>query len=317
MTMRIITLEEHFASPALMDRFGRQSFHNKGEQLCDLNERRIAEMNAAGIDMQVLSLTSPGTELLAAEEAVKIASSTNDFLAAAIERHPSRFAGLAALPTAAPDLAADELERMVCQHGFRGAVINGHIQGRYLDDKFFWPILERAEAYQVPIYLHPAPPPQPVIDAYYTGNFSPEVTFMLSTAGWGWHIETAVHVLRLILSGAFDRYPKLQIIIGHMGEALPFMLSRIDLVLQPKLTKLQRSMAAYLRENIHYTFSGFNFTSAFLNLLLEVGVDRIMFSVDYPYGSMEKGRAFLTQLPVSSADREKIAHGNAELLLRL
>jgi predicted TIM-barrel fold metal-dependent hydrolase len=315
--MRIITLEEHFASPDLMDRFGRQSFHNKVEQLCDLNERRIAEMDDAGIDMQVLSLNSPGTEPLAAEEAVKIAGNANDFLAAAIERNPRRFAGFAALPTADPDLAADELERMVIQHGFRGAVINGHIQGRYLDDKFFWPILEQAEALKVPIYLHPAPPPQTIIDTYYTGNFSSEVTRLLSTAGWGWHIETAVHILRLILSGAFDRYPKLQIIIGHMGEALPFMLQRIDSVLQPNLTKLQRPMADYLRENIYYTFSGFNFTAAFLELFLQVGVDRIMFSADFPYGSMAKGRDFLIQLPVSSTDREKIAHGNAELLLRL
>jgi predicted TIM-barrel fold metal-dependent hydrolase len=315
--MRIITLEEHFIFPDLIDRFGRQSFHNKGEQLCNLNERRIAEMDAAGIDMQVLSLTAPGIESLAAEEAAKIARSANDFLATAIERHPSRFAGFAALPTSTPKLAADELKRMVCQYGFRGAVINGHIQGRYLDDSFFWPIMEQAEALQVPIYLHPAPPPQSVIDTYYTGNFSSEVTRMLSTAGWGWHIETAVHILRLILSGVFDRYPKLQIIIGHMGEALPFMLPRIDLVLQPNLTNLQRPMAAYLRENIHYTFSGFNFTATFLELLLQVGVDRIMFSADYPYGSMEKGRAFLSQLPISTADKEKIAHANAELLLRL
>ncbi|WP_207652425.1 amidohydrolase family protein [Desulfosporosinus sp. FKB] len=317
MTMRIITLEEHFAFPGFLDRIGQQSFHNKGEQLCDLNERRITEMDAAGIDMQMLSLTSPGTESLTGEEAVKMAINANEILAAAIERHPSRFAGFAALPTAAPDLAAAELERMVCQHGFKGAVINGHIQGRYLDDRFFWPIMERAEALQVPIHLHPAPPPQPVIDAYYTGNFSSEVTSILSTAGWGWHIETAVHILRLILSGVFDRYPKLQIIIGHLGEALPFMLPRINQVLQPNLTKLQRPMASYLRENIHYTFSGFNFTAAFLNLLLEVGSDRIMFSVDYPYGSMEKGQAFLSQLPVSNSEREKIAHGNAELLLRL
>ncbi|WP_202947850.1 amidohydrolase family protein [Desulfosporosinus acidiphilus] len=234
--MRIITLEEHFTFQGYIDRFGRQSFHNKDEQLCDLDERRIAEMDAAGIDMQVLSLTSPGTESLTAEEALKISGSANDLLAAAIERHPSRFAGFAALPAAAPDLAADELERMVCQYSFKGAVINGHIQGRYLDDSFFWPIMERAETLQVPIYLHPAPPPQPVIDAYYTGNFSSEVTRILSSAGWGWHIETAVHILRLILSGVFDRYPKLQIIIGHLGEALPFMMPRIDQVLQPNLT---------------------------------------------------------------------------------
>jgi predicted TIM-barrel fold metal-dependent hydrolase len=221
------------------------------------------------------------------------------------------------LPTAAPDTAADELERTVRAYGFKGAMINGHIQGRYLDDPFFWPILERAAALQMPLYLHPTPPPQPVIAASYTGHFAPEVTTGLATAAWGWHIETATHVLRLILSGAFDRYPGLQLIIGHLGETLPFMLPRLDLGLPVQVTKLQRPLGAYLRENVHYTVSGFNYLPAFLDLLLQVGVDRIMFSADYPYSSMEQARTFLQQLPVSPADKEQIAHGNAERLLHL
>jgi hypothetical protein len=214
-----------------------------------------------------------------------------------------------------PYKAAEELERMVREHDFKGAVINGHHRGRYLDDKFFWPILARAASLNVPIYLHPTQPPKPVIEAVYSG-FSPMVNEMLASAGWGWHIETAVHVIRLILGGVFDQYPNLQIVIGHLGEGLPFMLQRLD-VMPIALTKLQRPISAYLRENIHYTFSGLNFTAPFLNLLLEVGVDRIMFSADYPYAPMSQARAFLDQLPVSTSDKEKIAYRNAEDLFGL
>jgi len=331
--MRTITLEEHYATPAFMDGPGQQlkdqaraaqahpqvaaGFAQLVDRLCDLGDRRIADMDAAGIDVQVLSLTSPGVEQLDATEAVALARAANDQLADAVGRHPSRFVGFAALPTAAPDTAADELERTTRDYGFKGALINGHIRGRYLDDRFFWPILERAEALQVPLYLHPTPPPKPVIDASYTGNFAPVVTTLLATAAWGWHVETANHVLRLILSGAFDRYPRLRLVIGHLGECLPFMLPRLDLGLPPDVTKLDRSVGSYLRENVHYTFSGFNYTSTFLDLLLQVGGDRIMFSTDYPYGSMAQARTFLDQLPVSPADKERIAHGNAERLLRL
>lgn len=332
-TMRTITLEEHYATPAFMEGPGRQlkdqaqaarahpqvaaGISQLIDRLCDLDDRRIADMDAAGIDVQVLSLTSPGVEQLDATEAVALARDANDHLAEAVRRHPSRFAGFAALPTAAPDTAANELERTIRAYGFKGALINGHIRGRYLDDAFFWPILERAEALQVPLYLHPTPPPQEVVATSYTGNYAPEVTVGLSTAAWGWHIETAIHVLRLILSGAFDRYPSLQLILGHLGETLPFMLPRLDLGLPPQVTKLDRPIGAYLRENLHYTFSGFNYLPAFLDLLLQVGVDRIMFSADYPYRSMVQARAFLDQLPVSPADKEHIAHGNAERLLRL
>lgn len=321
-TIRTIALEEHFATSAFLNGPGvpmkeRPRTSELLDQLCDLGERRIADMDAAGIDVQVLSLTSPGVEQLDASQAVNLARETNNILADAVRRHPSRFAGFATLPSASPQTAADELDRMVREHSFKGAVINGHIRGRYLDDKFFWPILERAEALQVPLYLHPTSPPQSVTEASYAGNYPVEITARLSTSAWGWHIETAIHTLRLILSGAFDRYPRLQLVIGHLGEALPFMLPRIDRQLPMAITKLNRPIGAYLRENLYYTISGFNFTSAFLDLLLEVGASRIMFSTDYPYGSMPEARTFLDQLPVSPADKAKIAHGNAELLLRL
>ncbi len=319
---RTITLEEHFATPAFMEGPGshfkaREQADQLIDQLCNLGDRRIADMDAAGIDVQVLSLVAPGVDQFEATEAIEMARDINDILAEAVRRHPDRFAGFANLATAAPDTAADELERMVREHGFKGGLINGHTRGRYMDDEFFWPILERAEALKVPLYIHPTRPPQPVVDTSYTGNFSAEVTARLATAGWGWHIETAIHVLRLILSGALDRYPRLQIIIGHLGEALPFMLPRLDRTMPTELTKLHRPIGAYLRENLHYTISGFNFLPPFLDLLLEVGVDRIMFSADYPFGSMSQARSFLDQLPVSPADRERIAHDNAEVLMEI
>lgn len=324
--MRTITVEEHFVSPAFTAGPGREliaNFRNSGpagnviaDRLTELGDKRVAEMDAAGIDMQVVSLNAPGVEQAEPDEAVACARESNDYLAEAIKRHPTRFAGFASLPIQAPDKAADEFERCVRKLGFKGANINGHTRGRYLDDKFFAPILERAEAVDVPIYLHPTVPTKPVLDVLY-GGFSPAVTRVFSAGGWGWHIETAVHLLRLVLAGVFDRHPRLQIVIGHMGEAIPFMLERTNRVLPPQLTKLSRPVADYLRQNVHYTFGGFNFAPTFLNLLLEIGVDRIMFSVDYPYGSMEEARSFLQHLPVSEADRERIAHGNAERLLRL
>jgi hypothetical protein len=324
--MRVITLEEHFVSPGFLDGPGKGlkeqavRFGGRGadllEQLSDLGDKRIAAMDAAGIDMQVLSLNSPGAEQLEAAEAIPLTRDANDFLADAVERNPTRFAGFASVATAAPDRAAEELERMVRERGFKGAIINGHIRGRYLNEKFFSPIFERAEALNVPIYLHPTQPPQAVIDTSY-GGFAPQVTDMLAGLGWGWHIETAIHVIRIILGGVFDRYPRLQIVIGHLGEALPFMLQRLDIMLPVAMTKIDRPISAYLRENIHYTFSGFNFTPTFLDLLLQVGIDRIMFSVDHPYASMAQARAFLNQLPVSATDKERIAHGNAERLLGL
>jgi uncharacterized protein len=324
--MRTITVEEHFTSPGFVDGAGREFTEHlrktgpRGptilEQLADVGDKRLAEMDAAGIDMQVLSINAPGFEQVETAEMIAGAREANDFLLEAVKKNPTRFAGLAALPIEAPDQAAAELERRVRQQGFKGAIINGHARGRYLDDKFFWPVFERAEALDVPIYLHPTRPPQAVIDASY-GGFSPAVSYVFSAAGWGWHIETAIHLIRIILGGVFDRFPKLQIVVGHLGEGVPFMLPRLDRNFPTAMTKLQRSLGDYLRQNVHYTFGGFNFPATFLDLLLEVGVERIMFSVDHPYGSMVQAHAFLEQLPVSAADRERIAHGNAEKLFKL
>ncbi len=324
--MRTITLEEHFASPAFFDGPGRafkEQLLRSGargatvvEKLGEVGAKRIAEMDAAKIDVQVLSLNSPGVEQQDAAEAVASAREANDFLAQTVKAHPQRFAGIAVLPVQAPDKAADELEQRVRRDGFKGAIVNGHSRGRYLDDKFFWPILERAEALDVPIYLHPTMPPKPVMDALY-GGYSPAVNAMFAGPAWGWHIETAIHLIRMVLGGAFDRYPKLQIVIGHLGEGIPFMMPRLNRNLPTEMTKLERPLGAYLRENVHYTFGGFNFLPTFQNLLAEVGAERIMFSVDYPYGSMAEARAFLEQLPLSEADRERIAHGNAQRLFRV
>ena len=324
--MSIIALEEHYMSPGYLDGPGRGFRENAMrtggraaeilEQLSELGEKRIALMDEAGIDVQVLSLHAPGTEQLQGGEAVSVTREANDFVADAVRRYPGRFAALATLPTADPHQAAEELEIRVRDQGFKGAVINGNVLGRYIDHEDFRPILECAERLQVPIYLHPSHPPKPIVDLYY-GGFSPQLTNQLAGPGWGWHIDTAIHVIRLVMSGAFDRYPRLQIIVGHLGEGLPFMMQRINGVMSPQVTGLKKRAGDCLRENVHYTFAGFNFVPSFLNLFLEVGAQRIMFSADYPYGSMARGRAFLEQLPVSPSDREAIAHGNAARLLGL
>ncbi|NBJ16620.1 MAG: amidohydrolase [Dehalobacter sp. 4CP] len=324
--LRTIALEEHYITPAIMKATGSTdpllkiiaATNSKLiEQLLDLGEGRIADMDASGTDVQVLSVTSPGVEQLDASEAVELARDSNDYLANAVRRYPDRFIGLATLPTIVPDTAADELERMVSEHGFKGAIINGHTRGRYLDDEYFWPILERAAKLQIPIYIHPAEPPKPVIEASYLGNYPPATAAILARGGWGWHIETGLHVLRVILSGAFDRFPELQIIIGHLGEGLPFMKGRLDFTLPPKITKLDRTVGSYLCENVYYNFANFLFIPTFLDLFLQVGAERIMYSVDYPYSSGMEARSFLEQLPVSPDDKKRIAHGNAERLFRL
>jgi predicted TIM-barrel fold metal-dependent hydrolase len=316
--MRIIALEEHYATAGFLRGPGGWLASRAGviEPLSDLGEGRIAAMDDAGIDLAVLSLAAPGVEQLDGPKAVPLARECNDELAEAMGRYPDRLAGFATVPISSPDAAADELERAVRKLGFLGAVINGHSQGRYLDDPDFEPVLDRAAALNVPIYLHPTIPPAAVIESSYAG-FSAEVTFALATVGWGWHINTATHVLRLILGGVFDRYPELQIIIGHMGEATSFMLPRFDATLKPELTRLRHPVSTYLRQNVHYTFANFNDVATYANLVAQVGVGRVAFSADYPFGSMRAARAFLDKLPLSDDDRASISHRNAEQLLGL
>ena len=211
---------------------------------------------------------------------------------------------------------------MVTNHGFLGALIHGHIRGRYLDDQFFWPVFEMAEKLDVPIYLHPKRPPQAVEDTCY-GGFETMVSEILATTGWGWHVDTGLHVLRLILGGVFDRFPKLQIIIGHMGEALPSMIWRANSELGPAAKYLKRRIIDYFQQNFHVTTSGYYAApdgsidyAAFIGLLHAIGIDRILFSVDYPYSDNRACKRFLENLPISRDDKEKVAHLNAERLLK-
>src|SRR3984957_7030338 len=314
--MRTIALEEHYATTAFLRGPGSWLASRTGivEPISDLGDARIAAMDEGGVDLAVLSLAAPGVEQLDATEAIGLARECNDELGAAVARYPDRLAGFATVPISAPDAAADELERAVRTLGFVGAVIKGHSQGRYLDDPFFEPVLDRVAALNVPIYLHPTIPPAGVIESSYAG-FAPEVTFALATVGWGWHINTATHVLRLILGGVFDRHPGLQVIIGHMGEGTSFMLPRFDATLKPELTGLKHPVSSYLRQNLNYTFANFNDEAMYANLVAQVGVGRVAFSTDYPFWSMRAACDFLDKLPLSDDDRAAISHRNAERLL--
>jgi len=273
------------------------------ECLTDLGEKRLRHMDETGIDRQIIALTSPGVQVMESESAVAFAKVANDELAEACKRHPTRFSGMVAIAPQNPREAAKEIERGVKQLGLTGVIINSHTQGEYLSDPKFWEIFEAAEANDTPIYLHPNTPPRNMIQ--------PFVECGLDGAIYGFGVETGLHALRIITAGVFDRFPKLQLILGHLGETLPFMIRRVD-NMNPGMTGLKKPISGYLRENFHYTFSGFNFAPAFLALLLEVGIDRIMFSADHPYASMVAARSFLNQLPVSPTDKERIAHGNAE-----
>lgn len=312
----MIAIEEHYRSPEVSAAVGGAPRPPDVEaRLADLGERRLADMDAAGIDLQVLSHVG-GAEMLEPAVAIPLVRAENDRLARVVAGRPDRFQAFALLPVGDPEAAADELARTVGELGFRGAMVSGRPAGRFMDDPVFDPLWARAEALGVPIYLHPAPPPGAVVEAYYAG-FRPEVSRSLATFAWGWHIETAIHVLRLIAGGVFDRFPRVQVVVGHMGEALPFMLDRAAERLSPSVTGLERELPGYFRENVHVTTSGF-FTEALLRCAVDVlGADRVMFSVDYPFSDNREGRDFLDQAPLSDADRERIAHGNAERLLGL
>jgi predicted TIM-barrel fold metal-dependent hydrolase len=319
--MRVIAIEEHFMTShgfGLAERQGRGGgpIQRTAAQMGDLGAVRIADMDAAGIDLQVLSTPAVGVEELDPADGIGMCREINDVLAKAVADHPDRFAGFAVLPTLDAGAAAAELERGVTDLGFKGALINGHARGRFLDEPAFWPIFECAEALDVPIYLHPTPPPKAVREAYYSG-LPGSTGNTLAMAGWGWHCETGMHALRLILAGVFDAFPRLQVIVGHMGENIPYSLARADQFLTPHATHLQRRVADYFHDNFYITTSGYFTMPPLLCALAVIGADRIMFSVDYPFNSNMEGRAFLDTMPISPADIEKITHLNAERLLRL
>jgi uncharacterized protein len=328
--MRVVALEEHFSVPALARRispeviarrgFGRRNVMpgrpNPLDLLPEIGEQRLAAMDEAGITMQVLSSSGPGADLLDGPEGNAFARDINDALAAAIARHPDRFAGFAHLPMRDPEAAARELSRAVRDLGFHGALINGTTEDRFLDDRRFEPILSAAESLAVPIYLHPHLAPAAVRQLYYD-NLPENSGTVLEAAGWGWHSETALHVLRLVLSGTLDRHPRLKLIIGHMGEGLPVMLARCDQVFEAYVAHLSRPISQTILEQVWITTSGIFSQPPFLAALLTFGIDRILFSVDYPFASNARGSDFLRAVTLSPTDLAKLAHGNADRLLGL
>jgi predicted TIM-barrel fold metal-dependent hydrolase len=326
---RVVALEEAFLHPkllALYDPAYVKQLNLIKDRLTDLGPERIKRMDAAGIDLQVASHISPGVQGLDASKAIPLSVEINDWLFETIKDYPTRFAAFAMLATQSPVDAANELERTVTTYGFKGALINGHTHGVYLDDASFSPLLERAQALDVPIYIHPTDPPQSITDIYYR-NY-PEMV----TGGWGWQVETGTHLLRLICGGIFDKFPDLKIIIGHMGELIPFNLQRINKTLtlgnwliagqsainDGEVSKgMQKSVFYYMKKNVFITTSGV-FDHAALNCAVaQIGIDNILFSVDDPFGDNFEAMEFLHTAQLTTADKEKLAYRNAEKLLKL
>jgi 2,3-dihydroxybenzoate decarboxylase len=279
----------------------------------DLGQQRIREMDQAGIDLQVISHGPPGSQGLRDDVAVAWTAAANDRLHAAIRNHPTRFAGFASLPTADPQAAADELERAVDRLGFKGGLLHSLAEGPFLDDRRYWPIFKRAAALDVPLYIHPADPNPAVVKAYY-GDYAKSHP-MFIRAAWGFTFETGTQAMRLVLSGLFDAHPGLKIILGHLGETIPYTLARIDEALSRDTP--MKNFREVFSSHFYVTTSGFFSDPALQCCIQEIGVDRIMFSVDWPYASSQAGVQWLKKTPLAEADRAKIASGNARRLLRL
>ena len=282
----------------------------------DLGEGRIEAMDAAGIDVQVLQLTSPGVQVYEAKQAFDLAQSTNERLSEAVRAHPDRLAGLATIAPQDPTTAAQELERAVKTLGLKGGLINSHTKGEYLDDPKFWVIFEKAQELDVPIYIHPRVPARDMVKPY-------QQYFGLEAAAFGFPMDASLHALRLILSGVFDDYPRLKIVLGHMGEGLPFWLERIDKkmalfasVKEPR-RRLEKAPSQYFLDNFHITTSGMNYHAP-MKLAHEVlGPERVMFAVDYPFEENEPAVRAMDAAPFSDADKAKMYQTNAERVFGL
>ena len=313
----IIAIEEHYWDAELASHFTGAEASRAGaieSRLRSFGGKRLTDMDEAGIDICVLSHGSPSAQKLPADVAVPLTARVNDRLAEAVKSNATRFAAFAALPTVLPEAAADELERCI-GGGFKGAMLHGLSNGEFLDLPRFWPIFERAEKLDVPIYLHPSQPHPAVIEAYYKDYINSYP--MLSRAGWGYSVEAGTQAVRLILSGVFDRYPRLKIILGHLGESLPFQLWRIDQALSRPGQKAVRFREIFTN-NFWITTSGFFSTPALSCCLMEMGIDRIMFSVDWPFvPTSAPGVAWMNELSLSANDKARMLGGTAKQLLRL
>jgi predicted TIM-barrel fold metal-dependent hydrolase len=306
---KVIILEEHFVSQA-MGRWRGDKDTPRQRQLEDLGAIRIAAMDEAGIDFQIISEKQPAAHNLDPENAVRLARASNDELHGAIRAYPDRFGGFATLPTPDPAAAADELERAVDKLGFKGAMIMGTTNGRFLDEKNFRPIFERAVALDVPLYIHPSPTHPAVVETYFKDHG------MLAGAPLGYTIETLTHTMRLVTGGVFEAFPALKVIVGHLGETVPFLLRRIEETLDDTGPQ-PRSFIETYRRHFWLTTSGAFSDAALTCTIAEMGVDRVLFSVDWPFSSNLHAKQWIDKAPISDADREKILGGNAQALLKL
>ncbi len=319
---QVIALEEHYLDPEVARHFKEPGPEARDpalrERLHDVGALRIREMDEAGIDLQVLSHAAPATQRLDAETAPAIARAANDRLKQIVDKSNGRFAAFAVLPTANPKAAADELERAVTRLGFKGAMVHGLTNGHFFDERQFWPIFERAQALDVPLYMHPAVPHPAVIEAYYRDYLNAYPG--LVNAAWGFTVETATQGIRLVLSGVFEAYPRLKMILGHLGESLPFSLWRIDMALSRNTGKGSGRPSSFrdtFREHFWITTSGNFSTPALLCCVMEMGADRILFSVDYPFVPNPPGVRWMEHVPLGPEDRAKILSGNAKRLLKM
>ena len=312
----VIALEEHYWDKELAALFvGAEGVRDPEmlRRLYDLGELRLKEMDEAGIDVQILSHGAPSAQKLSGVEAVDVTRRVNDRLHAVVAANPARFAAFAALPTSDPKAAADELERTT-KLGFKGAMIHGLANGVFLDDKRFWPIFERAQALDVPLYLHPSVPLPAVMDAYYK-DYAKDFP-MVVRAAWGYTVETATHAIRLVLGGVFDAYPRLKVVLGHLGETLPFLVWRVDQALARPGAKTLSFREAFCG-HFYVTTSG-NFSNpALLCCVMEMGIDRILFAVDWPFVANKPAVQWMETVPLCDEDKTKILSGNAKRLFRM
>jgi hypothetical protein len=328
--MRVVALEEHFTAPHITKRIDPAVIKARGfiprnapkdrpdpmALLPELGETRLKFMDEAGVTVQILSNAGAGPDLVPGADGIAMAREMNDYLAEACAKHPTRFVGFAALPLQTGEACADELTRCVKQLGFPGALINGTTEGRFLDHPSYDSLLAAAVELDVPIYIHPNIPPAAVREAYYSG-LEPGASRVISTAGWGWHSEVAIHLLRLVLAGTLDKHRKLKVIIGHMGEMLPVMFDRVDKVSSLDIDHLQRTITRTIQDQVWITTSGVFTAPPFVAALQTFGIDRIMFSVDYPFAPNQAGRRLLDAISLSPTDMAKLCHGNADALLKL
>ena len=313
---KIIAVEEHFMHPTLADHLGHATKQptNIRDRLFDFTGIRISEMDTAGIDVQILSHQSPGSQRLPDEVAIEACENVNNALAHVIEENSNRFLGFSMLPTNLPNAAAAELKRSVEELGLKGAMIHGLSAGRMIDEEFFWPIFSQAEKLNVPIYLHPALPDKAVTARYYSPY--DESHPMLTRAAWGFGVEAGTQAIRMILSGIFDKHPNLKIILGHLGEALPFWLSRIQESLS-RANGQQINFEQIFKSNFWITTSGF-FSDSALELCLKVlDSDRILFAVDWPYANNQSGVNWLKNSQIDNETKEAIFFKNAKKLLKI